>query len=341
MRFKHLTAIFKKLKYFFLQQYVIRNKFGALYQFLLGKNSIIIELIDGSSISVSRDLFREIIRNINKISNIEFKQGDLWINCGQLPISMLNALPELLSGMICLCEKDWSYSDGVWVNKNMGLRFARIVTPSWCEVFHENIYECDVKGREVIDAGAGFGDSTIYFAYRGASKVIAIEPVPTYVELIKENIRLNNLEDRVIILNAALSSKADEKIEVPLVPTEHYVYNFTIYRARKIPKNTLHNIKVFPTTCINTVSLSDIVNLLSDPNNAILKMDCEGCEYDIILNDYEHVRIFKELIFEYHEIFSGIPKERLLQVLAKDFNCRIIRDGYIGLVKCIRLEGSS
>ncbi len=89
------------------------------------------------------------------------------------------------------------------------------------------------------------------------------------------------------------------------------------------------------------MTLSDIVNLLSDPNNAILKMDCEGCEYDIILNDYEHVRIFKELIFEYHEIFSGIPKERLLQVLAKDFNCRIIRDGYIGLVKCIRLEGSS
>ncbi|PNV79119.1 MAG: hypothetical protein C0179_07795, partial [Fervidicoccus sp.] len=172
---------------FLLQQYLIRNKFGALYQFMLGKNNIILKLSDGSSINVSRELFRKIIKNINKITNIEFKQGNLWINCGQLPISMLNALPELLSGMMCLCEKDWSYSNGVWVNKNMELRFARIVTPSWCEAFHENVYESDVKGREVVDVGAGLGDLTVYFAYREASKVIAIEPIPTYVELIKEN----------------------------------------------------------------------------------------------------------------------------------------------------------
>ena len=102
------------------------------------------------------------------------KLGNLWINRDQLPISMFNALPELLSDIMCLCEKDWSYSDGTWVNKNMGLRFARIVTPCWCEVFHKNIYECDVKSREVIDAGAGFGDSIIYFARREASRLLLL-----------------------------------------------------------------------------------------------------------------------------------------------------------------------
>jgi len=31
-------------------------------------------------------------------------------------------------------------------------------------------------------------------------------------------------------------------------------------------------------------------------------MDCEGCEYDVILNDYEHVRLFDEVYFEYHAL---------------------------------------
>jgi FkbM family methyltransferase len=34
--------------------------------------------------------------------------------------------------------------------------------------------------------------------------------------------------------------------------------------------------------------------------NSVLKMDCEGCEFDVIINDYQHVKPFKELIVEYH-----------------------------------------
>jgi hypothetical protein len=49
MRFKYLLKLLDKLSIFLLQQYLIRNKFGALYQSLLGKNNIALELIDGSS----------------------------------------------------------------------------------------------------------------------------------------------------------------------------------------------------------------------------------------------------------------------------------------------------
>jgi hypothetical protein len=37
--------------------------------------------------------------------------------------------------------------------------------------------------------------------------------------------------------------------------------------------------------------LGDIINEYNIPSNAVLKTDCEGCEYDVILNDYEHVKL--------------------------------------------------
>jgi len=54
-------------------------------------------------------------------------------------------------------------------------------------------------------------------------------------------------------------------------------------------------------------------------------MDCEGCEYDVVLNDYEHVRLFREVVLEYH----GDPMV-LLNVLKNDFECKLCK----GFYKC-------
>jgi len=67
-------------------------------------------------------------------------------------------------------------------------------------------------------------------------------------------------------------------------------------------------------------------------------MDCEGCEYDIILKDYDTIREFDEIGFEYHAYNTRIPVSKLLEKLNKDFGCRIIEEKSkdIGLVYCIR-----
>jgi len=45
------------------------------------------------------------------------------------------------------------------------------------EVFDYGEYEpLSVEGRVVVDVGAFVGDSAIYFALKGARRVIAIEP---------------------------------------------------------------------------------------------------------------------------------------------------------------------
>ena len=61
-------------------------------------------------------------------------------------------------------------------------------------VFFNNEYaDLDIKDKIVIDVGANIGDSSIYFALRGAKKVIAIEPFPENFDLAKiskKNLRI-------------------------------------------------------------------------------------------------------------------------------------------------------
>lgn len=59
-------------------------------------------------------------------------------------------------------------------------------------------------------------------------------------------------------------------------------------------------------------------------------MDCEGCEFDVIMNDYEHVKLFRELLLEVH----GDEKE-LLSRLSKDYKCVMYEKQRI--LHCIRL----
>ena len=47
------------------------------------------------------------------------------------------------------------------------------------EVFVNQVYQADVSGGIVVDIGAGFGDSSLYFAMNGAQMVLAYEPNPS------------------------------------------------------------------------------------------------------------------------------------------------------------------
>ena len=63
------------------------------------------------------------------------------------------------------------------------------------EVFDFGSFEgIDVNNRGVVDVGAFVVGSAIYFAFRGARRVIAVEPHPGAFAEMLDNIRLNNLE---------------------------------------------------------------------------------------------------------------------------------------------------
>jgi Met-10+ like-protein len=70
------------------------------------------------------------------------------------------------------------------------------------EIFVMKVYgEPNLQGRVVIDLGASLGDSALYFAKLGASKVYGYEPNVEYYELAQENIKLNDMAKKIHIFN--------------------------------------------------------------------------------------------------------------------------------------------
>jgi len=163
-----------------------------------------------------------------------------------------------------------------------------------------------LKGREVIDVGASVGDSALYFLLNGARKVIAVEPLPKVARCAEENVRLSGATDKVRVLNAALS---DEPVSVPCD------YDLLLSRYFSTLKDS--------GTCkVPGVTLGDLLSMVDDPY--LLKMDCEGCEAQVILGpERERLKAFEHIIVETHPYNTGVSSEKLLTSLKElGFECR-------------------
>jgi len=66
-----------------------------------------------------------------------------------------------------------------------------------------------VRGKSVLDIGANIGNHSLYFSIEaGARKVVSFEPVPLTFAILKRNIEINGLEDRVEIHNCGLGARS-------------------------------------------------------------------------------------------------------------------------------------
>jgi FkbM family methyltransferase len=168
------------------------------------------------------------------------------------------------------------------------------------EVYKEEYGCLDVQDKIVIDIGANIGDSTIYFATKGAKKVIAFEPFPATYRQAKENIGLNGLDKRIELLNMGVGGKS-ETIFLP----DTFIGTSSM---DSIGKSALSG-DTHEGVPIRIITLDEIIKMY--PNDeTVLKMDCEGCEYASLLDATdETLKHFSEIILEYHEK-SGKLMER-------------------------------
>ena len=152
-------------------------------------------------------------------------------------------------------------------------------------IFFEDEYSSlPVRDKEVIDIGANIADSSIYFALCGAKKVIAIEPAPKSFQSAKKNVELNGLSNKIELVMAGCSDK-EGSISVG-VAKSGIIYSLENDEQKevKVPLTTLNEIL----KCVKT-------------HDCILKMDCEGCEYETILSaSKETLSSFSHLQIEYH-----------------------------------------
>ena len=181
---------------------------------------------------------------------------------------------------------------------------------SLIDTFAEGDYEVPevlsgLRGRDIIDVGANVGDTALYFLLNGARKVIAVEPLPNVAKCAEENIRLSSATDRIKVVNAALSN---EPVSVPC--------NIDMWSS-----GYFSTLKGSGPCKVPGVSLGDLLSMVDDPY--LLKMDCEGCEAQVILGpERERLRAFEHIVFETHPHITGMGDEKLLASLKElGFKC--------------------
>ena len=123
------------------------------------------------------------------------------------------------------------------------------------EIFIMTVYgKPDLTDRVVIDIGSSIGDTALFFANLGANEIHCYEIDKSLSYLSEENVKLNNLQNKIQIYNEAASIDSLRKL---------------------ISQEKLKNV--------------------------FMKIDCEGCEIDILDSlDTDIIKHINDIVLEYH-----------------------------------------
>ncbi|MCL4518278.1 MAG: FkbM family methyltransferase [Thaumarchaeota archaeon] len=176
-------------------------------------------------------------------------------------------------------------------------------THSVIETFALGQYkEVRAAGKDVVDIGANIGDTAVYFSkIAHARKVIAFEPYPYSYQLAKVNLGINGIEN-VLLHNEGVSSRGGV---MSVDPSFENVAGSDLVASKNGKE-------------IRIVTLREIVDMF-DIAGGILKVDCEGCEYELILSsNSDDLSRFDEIVIECHYGYVNIERK----LVASGFNVK-------------------
>lgn len=156
----------------------------------------------------------------------------------------------------------------------------------------------------VVDIGANIGVFSVFAATRHNNvKVYCCEPLDANFALLQKNIRLNKLQRRIIPAHLGLgSSNRRQSIYI----------NDVNFGATSL---------LYPTGKRETVRIqrvADFFNSIRLKQIDLLKIDCEGAEYEIVRSiPAEHWRRIKNIVMEWHEV-EGESVNSLIRVIRKN-----------------------
>jgi len=207
--------LFKKVKTALAARYVFNNWFLLLIKYSLiklGFNVKLVARVGDCNFELSPEVFACLVNRASReLVEISCVDGGLYVNGGRYGEH----------------HGAWVYDKSCNCYVRNNVKFKQIRCAIY-QVFDDGDYEpLDVSGRVVVDVGAYVGDSAIYFALRGAKKVIAVEPHPGAFAEMLDNIKLNNLEGVIIPINAGLASRPGSvcvlRMLIPVIPALHTI----------------------------------------------------------------------------------------------------------------------
>lgn len=143
----------------------------------------------------------------------------------------------------------------------------------------ESYKNFDYKNKIVFDIGGFIGISALYFVLNGAKKVNTFEVNEEVYNVLLNNISNNNYSNKITAFNTGISDDYKEKfLNITEIRGSSGFFN-EFSKSMNIKEK--RKIKLIP---FNTVMKENV---------DILKIDCEGCEFEILNNILDNKLIEK------------------------------------------------
>lgn len=226
-----------------------------------------------------------------------------------------------------------------WILLRNGLKISTVGTASvflaiFREIFHKEVYIRGLKRQPmkvIVDIGAHAGLFSLQAALLWPqAKIFAYEPAPENFGVLLQNINQNNLFN-ISAYNLAVASGRDEiQLFIKQQPERHTMFDAPASEQTQ------------DVVWVGCTDLPGILKQLPSRTDEIdlLKVDCEGCEYEMIPPALELLsKRVKRIVMEFHQTLSEwLPREHLAQPLMRagfDVDFELHPRGNLGLIRAV------
>lgn len=181
-------------------------------------------------------------------------------------------------------------------------------------------------GDVVLDIGSHIGDFSIYFGQKYSDvEFFCFEPAPRLFNLCKSNIELNNLKN-VHVFEFGISSQTRKAAfylgNNSAIGSLYSAFEESFAKGvASYQKNNEIEVQIH--------SINEILPIIGKSRIDIIKLDCEGAEYDILYNiNYSLLVNIRFLLIEAHFMQNMCPEYNPLKLMeflnSKGFHCDYI-----------------
>lgn len=202
-----------------------------------------------------------------------------------------------------------------------GLTFPDINRLMWQLVLHILVLEeyspkgfAVHEGQAVIDIGANRGAFVAVAARHRAGDIHAFEPDPNNHEHLARFVALNGIDNVHLRSEAVAGTSGRRKLYAASRHT----------RSSLLPADVISGDLLETYSEVPTISLERLLEEVGPVD--LLKMDCEGAEYEIFASaPPEALKKAKRMVIEYHGWKASEPVRRLIQQLTEaGFSVRVV-----------------
>ncbi|MCX8185169.1 MAG: FkbM family methyltransferase [Sulfolobales archaeon] len=245
---------------------------------------------------------REILR---RLSGVSYKLLCVKVSSSTEFRLLRRLVAESSSGRLKIrCEDDWlevSAPFGSFAVKHSDLNLLSVVTESLEEMY---LPRDGAPKDVVVDVGSFIGDTALMFAWYGARRVYALEPVPEHFNYMVQNLKRNEHGSRVVPIMAGVWIRSGE-LEISYCG----IGSGLCESDRKVR--------------IKVMKLGDVLRRVVSAEGKVdlMKMDCEGCEAAILIEPCEVLRMCPEYVIEVH----GPPLAIIDKMMGCGFRHELVR----------------